>query len=231
MAIPNPRRLTHMPQGTMSLPEVNLSLPLFSNPTCHQPLFFDSINLSYGLGPGTSGCSSEEYGTIASSPELFCHQDLAYMEHRLHGEEAQPVALGRDIRTSPPIKIESASQTLNDDDLHCEQVRHVQLPVPPNEKDIGTGVDSLMRAIQTRATLPVHKIQSLRICDHNVRDSSSGSASSAMNCGVPIETKSKRRHPCRIPSCAKFFTQKTHLEIHMRAHTGHKPYVRPSRPI
>ena len=229
MTIPNPRRLMHMSQGTMSLPEVDLNLPLFSNPNCHQPIFFDSMNLNYGLGFETSGCSGEEYGTIASPQRIFGPQDLAYMEDGLHDEEAQPQSLGKDTPNSPPIKVESASKIPDDHELYCEQVRGGQLPVPSYEKDTGTDVDSLMRAIQTKATLPAQKIQPPRVYEHNTRDSSSDSGSPALKCSIPIESKSKRRYPCRIPSCAKVFTQKTHLEIHMRAHTGHKPYVRPSR--
>ena len=230
MAVPHPRRLTHTLQGTMSLPDVDLNLSLFSSPSCHQPVLFDSINLSYGLGFDTSGCSSEEYSTIASPQEIFGHQDLAYIEDRPHREEAQPGPLGRDTPYSPPIKIESVSQILHDDDVNCEAVRGNQLSVPPKEKNTGTDVDTLMRAIQTKATLPAQKIQLPTVYNSNVRDSSGDSVSSAMECGIPIQSKSKRRYPCRIPSCAKVFTQKTHLEIHMRAHTGHKPYVRSSRP-
>lgn len=37
----------------------------------------------------------------------------------------------------------------------------------------------------------------------------------------------KKRYSCNLPNCGKSFYQKTHLEIHIRAHTGVKPYVRP----
>ena len=211
----------------MSLPEVDLNLSLFSSPSCHQPLLFDPINLSYGLGFNTSGCSSQGYSTIASPQEIFGNQDLAYIDDRHHQEEAQPTPLGRNTPNSPPIKIENVSQMLHDDDVNSDAVRDNQLLVSSNKKDIGTDVDTLMRAIQTKATLPAQSIQASRVHDSNIRDTSGGSVTSAMNSGVPIESKSKRRYPCRISSCAKIFTQKTHLEIHMRAHTGHKPYVRP----
>lgn len=194
-------------------------------------MFLDPANLSYGLEFGTSGCSSGGYGTIASPQEIFGHQDLAYMEDEIHPEEVQPVSLDTDAPNSPPIKIESVPQMKDDDDPYCGQVRGGQLPVPPKEKDIGTDVDTLMRAIQTKATLPAHKTHTPRAYGHNVRASGSDSVSSAVKGGIPIESKAKRRYPCRIPSCAKVFTQKTHLEIHMRAHTGHKPYVSHPGPL
>jgi hypothetical protein len=36
---------------------------------------------------------------------------------------------------------------------------------------------------------------------------------------------SKKRYSCTIENCTKSFYQKTHLDIHERAHTGVKPYV------
>ena len=37
--------------------------------------------------------------------------------------------------------------------------------------------------------------------------------------------KGKKRYQCTMPDCDKSFYQKTHLEIHIRAHTGVKPFV------
>ncbi|KAK3715416.1 DNA-binding transcription factor [Vermiconidia calcicola] len=38
-------------------------------------------------------------------------------------------------------------------------------------------------------------------------------------------SRSKKRYTCSIADCNKAFYQKTHLEIHTRAHTGIKPFV------
>jgi hypothetical protein len=37
--------------------------------------------------------------------------------------------------------------------------------------------------------------------------------------------KPRKRYECTFPGCSKSFFQKTHLEIHTRAHSGDKPYV------
>ncbi|KAF1983440.1 hypothetical protein K402DRAFT_406902 [Aulographum hederae CBS 113979] len=37
--------------------------------------------------------------------------------------------------------------------------------------------------------------------------------------------KSRKRYQCSMPECNKSFYQKTHLEIHTRAHTGVKPFL------
>ncbi|QDS69985.1 hypothetical protein FKW77_003114 [Venturia effusa] len=37
--------------------------------------------------------------------------------------------------------------------------------------------------------------------------------------------KARKRYQCSMPNCNKSFYQKTHLEIHTRAHTGVKPFL------
>jgi hypothetical protein len=50
---------------------------------------------------------------------------------------------------------------------------------------------------------------------------------------TPVENRSKgrKRYLCSMPGCNKSFFQKTHLEIHTRAHTGVKPFVSSSATI
>ncbi|PLB44559.1 hypothetical protein P170DRAFT_288329 [Aspergillus steynii IBT 23096] len=38
-------------------------------------------------------------------------------------------------------------------------------------------------------------------------------------------SKKKREYVCTLPECGKSFAQKTHLDIHTRAHTGDKPFI------
>ncbi|KAF2012505.1 hypothetical protein BU24DRAFT_464893 [Aaosphaeria arxii CBS 175.79] len=78
----------------------------------------------------------------------------------------------------------------------------------PNNINFVTDVDTLMKAIQSKET---GKSQQ--------RDSSPEEK--------PIKPgqKPKKRYLCTIENCGKSFYQKTHLEIHTRAHTGVKPFL------
>jgi hypothetical protein len=89
----------------------------------------------------------------------------------------------------------------------------------------GTDVDTLMKAIQTKAATaqsspvtPVKQSYSPAY-QHSER---SRLTSPQSEDGKP---SSKKRYQCNILGCNKAFYQKTHLDIHIRAHTGDKPYV------
>ena len=71
-----------------------------------------------------------------------------------------------------------------------------------------TDIDVLMRAIQAK-TQP--------------NDQKSVGVSKPAS--PPATQKSKKRYHCEVLSCGKSFCQKTHLDIHTRAHTGVKPFV------
>ncbi|KAK0276371.1 DNA-binding transcription factor, partial [Friedmanniomyces endolithicus] len=70
-----------------------------------------------------------------------------------------------------------------------------------------TDIDVLMRAIQAQS----------QSTDPRQRETSKPR--------VPISSKLKQRYNCNLLGCGKAFTQKTHLEIHTRSHTGEKPFM------
>lgn len=78
-----------------------------------------------------------------------------------------------------------------------------------------TEVDQLMRAIQSKSTNPPPPAPVYQEPKKVVEPQQ------------PVETRNKarKRYQCSMPGCHKSFYQKTHLEIHTRAHTGVKPFV------
>jgi hypothetical protein len=97
------------------------------------------------------------------------------------------------------------------------------------ETDFSTGVDVLMKAIQARpGSSPVQ--QSLPPLQHLTPPGYSTysmppSRRMVSNEGQLSRSGKKRKYTCHVQDCGKSFAQKTHLDIHTRAHTGDKPFV------
>ncbi|KAI7215121.1 hypothetical protein KC333_g5643 [Hortaea werneckii] len=77
-----------------------------------------------------------------------------------------------------------------------------------NPAVFSTDIDTLMRAIQSKSSHKAERPNS----SHPVQPTTTKN------------TKAKKRHHCDHPGCDKTFSQKTHLNIHLRAHTGSKPF-------
>lgn len=109
--------------------------------------------------------------------------------------------------------------------------------VSSGEAHFATDVDTLMKAIQAkskpnpqrRLPLPSQSPQTIRSTIAQPQLYSGGYAQEPAyadaGMAVPKTQRSKKRYTCEIPGCSKSFFQKTHLEIHTRAHTGVKPFV------
>ncbi|KZF21275.1 hypothetical protein L228DRAFT_169367 [Xylona heveae TC161] len=124
---------------------------------------------------------------------------------------------GHAIRT-PPIKLEddATSSFAFDVPSHVASPPETFTPssAGPTEAQFATSVDVLMRAIQSKTNS-----EDVPSVD---RHSSSNQPQTRAQ-GGPKSTKKK--YQCSIPGCWKSFYQKTHLDIHTRAHTGVKPFI------
>ncbi|KAI9923553.1 hypothetical protein ASPWEDRAFT_168446 [Aspergillus wentii DTO 134E9] len=109
------------------------------------------------------------------------------------------------------------------------------------EVDFSTEVDVLMKAIQAKVTSPQSQaatIPSLPSLQQLTTHPSSNAFPPAYSMGPstsprcalvvdepPSQSRKKRKYTCTLPHCGKSFAQKTHLDIHTRAHTGDKPFI------
>jgi len=93
-----------------------------------------------------------------------------------------------------------------------------------------TDVDTLMRAIQAKTkTTPSGQPEPETVRPATPALPPAPPVVPVAAAPAPPSTsgnKSRKRYHCTMPGCDKSFYQKTHLEIHMRAHTGIKPFVR-----
>lgn len=79
------------------------------------------------------------------------------------------------------------------------------------ETAFNTNVDNLMRVIQSRNQ---GSQQQTPVPSNKILESSG-----------PTDRNGKRSYHCTVSDCPSTFHQKTHLAIHMRAHTGVKPFL------
>jgi hypothetical protein len=110
---------------------------------------------------------------------------------------------------------------------------------PKNEVSFSTNVDTLMKAIQSKSETEsiIKKVEA----DYQATQTQPPPSTPEVVVQRPVQSaptavpppqqsegggkSSRKRYICDIPGCNKSFCQKTHLDIHRRAHTGDRPYV------
>lgn len=151
-------------------------------------------------------------------------QDLGYPR------DDRPI-YGGDQSNSPLIKSETQ--------MSAQQPRAARRSLasgtitPDNEQNEGnryegtTEIDVLMKEIQSKVAaineveLPESRYQSPPQETKREEESRFSSPEASQSSGKG----SRKRYPCDYRRCRQKFSQKTHLEIHLRSHTGVKPYV------
>ncbi|KAL1608380.1 DNA-binding transcription factor [Paraconiothyrium brasiliense] len=151
-----------------------------------------------------------------------------------HGtSDIQPMPLVRTARNgftslgSPAVKSESTSPVqshhgMNDLSYNQDHKRSTSEPSEGSGGNFATDVDTLMKAIQAKqSTAPSRDPAKVSDC---AGMKSSASKEKRQEDESRPARRAAKRYVCTIPECGKAFYQKTHLDIHRRAHTGDKPF-------
>ncbi|KAL8825211.1 MAG: hypothetical protein Q9170_007882 [Blastenia crenularia] len=186
----------------------DLTLGVLSNPTACYSLDLDPVALQYELG---------------YSPT--CHESLS-PSITLH---SLPACLQTGAAINPQctqnIKIENdAPHSGSYFDL---SLTLAQQPHSRSAKGSGTNVDTLVRTIQLKSQRPSyypHFSWASNASSPESTPEANTAPSKQFNTGRNPR-RGRKTYQCSIPCCDKAFNQKAHLEIHLRAHTGHKPFV------
>ena len=208
----------------MMAPQFDLSLSLFSNAGIGYPIQFQQTN--YHCSPPQPVSMTYEHFTnhishpqVSVPPALTVSNNMAYIRAPQHGMPDQS--------SLHYPKAESNSPKQNTTVLPSNDKPH-----GPADMTFKTDIDTLMRTIQTKSghsqqqELPPPVPMQMA-----TRRASEGALMMSPTEAKPWDmsnsagAKNKKRYQCHVPSCSKCFFQKTHLEIHMRAHTGYKPFV------
>lgn len=162
-----------------------------------------------------------------SSPFKQEYSDRRGMGHEC--DNGRALSYPRDTRHTCPEQVPSparsdsqASTTKSSNPvLASKTITSNQTINPQDEVNFDTEVDELMKAIQRKADK-----QARAEAAQPLTPGMSPVSEASHDTGTPGPADGKvKRYVCNGPSCNKSFTQKTHLDIHRRTHTGDKPYV------
>lgn len=157
------------------------------------------------------------------------------------GDAARTMSFRRDSKQlndmrlqSPSARSESQASTayssISNPTASAKTITYNETIDPADRIDFETDVDVLMKAIQKKDDdEDGSQSQALTPAQTPSAEPGSGpqSPASIEHPSTPGngEPKLKKKWVCDGPNCNKRFVQKTHLDIHRRSHTGHKPYV------
>ncbi len=219
------RPSTFDPRQTL-LQDFDMSLSLLSTSNLDYSMNYINTNLGFP-GVATALQHTQFYSNTNQQP-FFVPPSFSLTQEIPEVKEARNAVLS--TSGSPSIKTEDGSPGKDAPAFHEISAHQLNTSVAGQDMNFGTDVDTLMRAIQTKSANRPQRARVLPGHDPSCRRSSA-SDTLAKRSLTELEHDmgghvSRKKYQCTVPTCAKMFFQKTHLEIHLRAHTGCKPFVR-----
>ncbi|KAF2819126.1 zinc finger protein-like protein OZF [Ophiobolus disseminans] len=198
---------------------MDISMPLFSaNALTTSVPYQSSGGFAYdSVNPYNMQQSSITHTNMPQTYPLAYPPNLSPPVSFAATSEAQPLSTVRAVGSgfavdgSHMVKSESASPVqsqplFNDASYADECKRSTSEPTEATGINFATDVDTLMKAIQAKQPTSPQRQEVPKYEEPKVTQ------------------KPRKRYQCHMPDCNKSFYQKTHLEIHIRAHTGAKPF-------
>jgi hypothetical protein len=225
-----PRTVTNPPVSRsyhQTASSMDMSMPLFSangltSSVPYQPgaFAFDSVPVNpYNMQ------HAYPMGYVADVPQNVSYARSSLPQQMSAGQEVHNAYnLDRHMSKSVTSSPLHSTSTYHNSTFGAELERSHSEPVDSSGVNFATDVDTLMKAIQAKQPEspqppPASKVRRKQatskyfsLTSTQVEESKAGQ-------------KPRKRYQCNMPGCNKSFYQKTHLEIHVRAHTGAKPFV------
>lgn len=161
-----------------------------------------SYNMATGFGSASFGSLS--WPAMAPSQFVATPQSTLLLPQNRSSADSKPFIKTEDLSPVQP------SQLLYDAQAFTSSPDSGSLSDSSDEIKpaiFSTDIDTLMRTIQSKSPSDSKDTETSSLDD------------------TPPSKQLKKRYMCSVPGCGKSFCQKTHLEIHTRAHTGMKPFL------
>lgn len=205
--------------------EYNLDYSTYVQHMSSYPLSFNYGNYGFSSQPDAYQ-SFNAIGSNGAQQSLFVPG--AYTDPRCVPQIHPAKSVTTQSSDSPVVKAEDISPVDRNREVFDVSPQELQSP-SSSETTFSTDVDTLMRAIQHTSRNHSPRQAKVATDQYHGRSFVYGPEQRTRDRGNRFEHtgfRTRKKYQCHVPSCAKVFFQKTHLEIHVRAHTGQKPFVR-----
>ncbi|KAF9892190.1 Zinc finger and SCAN domain-containing protein 5B [Aspergillus nanangensis] len=180
--------------------------------------------------PGHGSLNSQPVRLSSEPPPIQSIPDIRPAKNALNRAPRDPLAKG-----GPNGSLEQASSDQGSPSGSSSQSKSSSAA----DIEFSTEVDILMKAIQAKGVSQTPTTQSLPPLQQLTHGGNTGFTQQPYtmsptppnpHCTMmaeepPVRSGKKRKYACTLPHCGKTFAQKTHLDIHTRAHTGDKPFI------